>query len=71
MIELDVKKRRLHLDVTEDELARRRKAWKGFQSPHTSGYAKLYVDHVLQADKGVDFDFLVGRRGTPILRESH
>src|SRR5713101_4584001 len=71
MIELDVKKRRLHLDVVEDELERRRKAWKGFQSPHKSGYAKLYVDHVLQADKGVDLDFLVGRRGTPILRESH
>src|SRR6266436_2734591 len=70
MIELDVKKRRLHLDVAEDELERRRKAWKGFQSPHKSGYAKLYVDHVLQADKGVDLDFLVGRRGTPILRES-
>jgi dihydroxy-acid dehydratase len=71
MIELDVKKRRLHLDVAEDELERRRKAWKGFQSPHKSGYAKLYVDHVLQADKGVDLDFLVGKRGTPILRESH
>jgi L-arabonate dehydrase len=71
MIELDVKKRRLHLDVAGDELERRRKAWKGFQSPHKSGYAKLYVDHVLQADTGVDLDFLVGRRGTPILRESH
>ncbi len=71
MIELDVKKRRLHLDVTADELARRRKAWKGFQTPHKRGYAKLYVDHVLQADKGVDLDFLVGKSGTPKLRESH
>jgi dihydroxy-acid dehydratase len=71
MIELDVKKRRLHLDVSAEELARRRKAWKGFKSPHQSGYAKLYVDHVLQADKGADLDFLVGRRGAPVPRESH
>jgi L-arabonate dehydrase len=71
MIELDVKKRRLHLDVPAAELERRRKAWKGFKSPHQSGYAKLYVDHVLQANKGADLDFLVGRRGAPVPRESH
>jgi L-arabonate dehydrase len=71
IIELDVKKRRLHLDVSAEELARRRKAWKGFKSPHQSGYAKLYVDHVLQANKGADLDFLVGRRGAPVPRESH
>jgi L-arabonate dehydrase len=71
MIELDVAKRRLHLDVSDAELAKRRKAWKGFKTPYTRGYAKLYVDHVLQADKGVDLDFLVGKSGTPKLRESH
>jgi dihydroxy-acid dehydratase len=71
MIELDVKKRRLHLDVSEAELERRRKAWKGFKSPYTRGYVKMYVDTVLQADKGVDLDFLVGKSGTPKLRESH
>jgi dihydroxy-acid dehydratase len=71
MIELDVAKRRLHLDVSDAELEKRRKAWKGFKSPHKSGYAKLYVDHVLQADKGVDLDFLVGRRGSDVPRESH
>jgi L-arabonate dehydrase len=71
MIELDVAKRSLHLDVPDAELQRRRAAWKGFQSPHQSGYAKLYVDHVMQADKGVDFDFLLGCRGAPIPRESH
>jgi dihydroxy-acid dehydratase len=71
MIALDVAARTLHLDVPEAELARRRAAWKGFQSPHRSGYAKLYVDHVLQADKGVDLDFLIGCRGAPVLRESH
>ncbi len=71
MIELDVHARRLHLDVSDAELERRRKAWPGFTSPHTSGYAKLYVDHVLQADKGVDLDFLVGKRGAEVARESH
>jgi dihydroxy-acid dehydratase len=71
MIELDVAKRRLHLDVSDAELAKRRKAWKGFANPYGRGYAKLYVDHVQQANKGADFDFLVGGSGTPKLRESH
>ena len=71
IIELDVKARKLHLHVSDAELAKRRKAWKGFQTPHKRGYAKMYVDTVLQADKGVDLDFLVGKSGTPLLRESH
>jgi len=70
-IELDVKKRKLHLDVPEQELEERRRAWKGFASPHVSGYAKLYVDHVTQADKGADLDFLAGKRGAAVPRESH
>ena len=71
MIELDVAKRKLHLDISDAELEKRRKAWKGFDSPYTRGYAKLYVDTVQQANKGADLDFLVGRSGTPKLRESH
>jgi dihydroxy-acid dehydratase len=71
IIELDVKARKLHLHVSDAELEKRRKAWNGFQSPHKRGYARLYVDTVLQADKGVDLDFLVGKSGTPLLRESH
>ena len=71
MIELDVAKRRLHLDVPDAELDERRRGWNGFKSPHTRGYAKLYVDTVQQADKGADLEFLVGRSGTPKLRESH
>jgi dihydroxy-acid dehydratase len=71
IIELDVKARKLHLHVSDAELAKRRKAWKGFKSPYERGYAKMYVDTVLQADKGVDLDFLVGKSGTPLLRESH
>ncbi len=70
MIELDVDKRRLHLDVTAAELERRRAKWRPPEAPG-GGYQKLYVDHVMQADKGCDLDFLVGRRGAGIPRESH
>ena len=38
---------------------------------YTRGYAKLYVDHVMQADKGADFDFLVGKDTRLVTRESH
>jgi len=71
MIELDVDKRRLHLGVSDEELAIRRKAWKPPAPSMGSGYQGLYVDHVLQADRGCDMDFLVGKRGAGIPRESH
>jgi len=71
MIELDVAGRRLHLDVSDAELAKRRAAWKAPESPSKSGYQRLYFDHVLQADKGADLDFLVGSRGSAVPRESH
>ena len=73
MIELDVAGRRLHLDVPEDELERRRQAWSPPSMPHSPsrGYAQLYVQHVLQADKGCDFDFLVGATGDYVPRENH
>jgi dihydroxy-acid dehydratase len=70
-IELDVAARRLHLDVSDDELARRRSQWKA-PAPHMArGWVKLYCDTVLQADQGVDCDFLVGGSGAPVGRESH
>jgi len=72
MIELDVPARRLHLDVPDAELAQRRTAW---QPPRPvvprGGYAGLYIEHVQQADKGADLDFLVGCRGHAVGRESH
>lgn len=71
MVELDVPNRRLHLDVSEEELARRRAQWQAPAPAMSSGYQKLYVDHVMQADKGADFDFLVGCRGAEVPRESH
>jgi L-arabonate dehydrase len=70
-IELDVEARRLHLDVSDEELARRRSEWKPVGLPIKGGYQQMYVEHVMQADKGADLDFLVGRRGTKVSRESH
>jgi dihydroxy-acid dehydratase len=57
-IRLSVSERRLDLLVEEAELARRRAAWKAPATPPQRGYAKLYMDHVLQAEHGCDFDFL-------------
>ncbi|MBT6623896.1 MAG: dihydroxy-acid dehydratase [Gemmatimonadetes bacterium] len=71
MIELDVEGRRLHLDVSEEELATRRAEWKRPEPHDIRGYVSLYTDHVLQADKGVDFDFLVGKSGSVVTREAH
>ncbi|HKP26826.1 MAG TPA: IlvD/Edd family dehydratase [Dongiaceae bacterium] len=71
MVVLDVAGRKLHIEVSDEELARRRTQWKAPKPPMESGYQKLYVDHVLQADKGADLDFLVGNRGAGIPPESH
>ena len=70
MIELDVAGRRLHLDVPDEEIARRLASWKA-PTPPTRGWYKLYVDHVQQAHLGADLDFLVGGSGAPIPRDSH
>src|SRR6202521_5507164 len=70
MIEIDVPKRKLHLDVSDAELGRRRKKWKAPKPMADRGYVKLYIDHVNQADEGADLDILVGGSGTPLLRES-
>ena len=71
LIELDVEARRLHLEVSDQELARRRAAWSPPAPAMTSGYQKLYVDTVLQASEGADLNFLRGCRGAAIPRESH
>ncbi len=71
IVELDVAKRRLHLHVSDEELARRRKKWKAPKPPMQRGYYKLYVDHVLQADKGADLDFLVGKSGSAVPKDNH
>ncbi len=71
IVELDVSKRLLKMHVSDAELEKRRKQWKGPPVHEARGWVKLYVEHVNQADKGVDLDFLVGGSGAPIGRESH
>ncbi len=70
-IELDVAGRRLHLDVDEAELARRRQEWTPPEIAMPGGYQGLYVERVMQADRGADLDFLVGCRGHAVPRDSH
>ncbi|MGZ5846517.1 MAG: dihydroxy-acid dehydratase, partial [Ramlibacter sp.] len=71
VIELDVAAQRLHLDISDAELADRMAQWKAPEPPLASGYWKLYIDHVLQADQGADLDFLVGKRGAFVPRDNH
>jgi dihydroxy-acid dehydratase/L-arabonate dehydrase len=73
-IEMDCFAGRLHLDISDETLRTRLARWA--EEPrkageNTSGYGKLYIDHVLQADQGCDFDFLVGCRGADVPRHSH
>ncbi len=70
MIELNVPERKLHLEVSDEELAVRRAAWVPLDKP-LRGYSKLYVDHVQQAHLGADLDFLVGKSGAAVPRHSH
>ncbi|HEY6821074.1 MAG TPA: IlvD/Edd family dehydratase [Burkholderiales bacterium] len=57
-IKLSVKERRIDLLVSDEEMKKRKAAWKPPVTPPARGYAKLYMDHVLQAEHGCDFDFL-------------
>jgi dihydroxy-acid dehydratase len=73
VIVLDVEARRIDVEVSDEELLRRapsEKALAAFANPRR-GWERLYVDHVLQADTGADLDFLVGRSGSSVSRESH
>jgi len=71
IIELDVSRKRIHLEVSDEALTKRRKKWKKEEIVSDRGYANLYVKHVMQADKGADFDFLVGKSGDKVTRDSH
>jgi len=71
MIELDVERRRLHLDVSDEGLARRRAHWKPAPPPSDRGWVKLYTEHVMQAHQGCDLDFLVGKSGAAVPRPAH
>ncbi len=71
MIELDVPNRTLTLKVTDEELEKRRKAWRPPEQEAARGYVKIFVEHVEQAEKGCDFDFLTGGSGSEVTREPH
>jgi dihydroxy-acid dehydratase len=64
-ITLDVEARSLNVELSDDELQRRRALWKPPARTAERGFTRLYVDHVTQADKGCDFDFLMGTAPTP------
>ncbi|AZG14421.1 MULTISPECIES: IlvD/Edd family dehydratase [Cupriavidus] len=71
MVELDVEARRLHLHVDDAELARRRAAWQPPEPPMERGWTRLYFDHVQQANRGADLDFLVGKSGPFVPKDNH
>lgn len=65
IIELDLAAGSLNMLVDEAELALRRASWQPPAQVYSRGYARLYIDHVTQADRGCDFDFLLGNEATP------
>ncbi len=71
MIELDVENRKLHLDISDEELAQRKAKWKSPEPMATRGYVKFYIDHVQQAHLGADMDILRGGSGDVVTRDLH
>jgi dihydroxy-acid dehydratase len=71
VINLDVAKRSLVLEVTEEELSRRKQTWKPIHKKYDRGYVMLYQQHVQQASLGADMDFLIGGSGSEVSRDSH
>lgn len=71
IIELDVEKRKLHLDVSDEELKRRRDEWMPPEPMAKRGYVKFYIDHVQQAHLGADLDVLQGGSGSEVTRDLH
>jgi len=65
IVELDAPARQLNMRVNEDELARRRAAWRPKDGIYPRGYGKLFMQHIKQADEGCDFDFLEGTAPIP------
>jgi dihydroxy-acid dehydratase len=71
MIELDVEKRKLHLDISDEELQKRRAAWVAPLPMTARGYVRLYINHVQQAHLGADLDILQGGSGDVVTRDLH
>ena len=70
-IKVDVKAGIMQLLVSDEIIEERLKNYQPVLPDIKSGYQKMYIDHVMQADKGADLDFLVGRRGSEVKRHSH
>jgi dihydroxyacid dehydratase/phosphogluconate dehydratase len=71
-VELDCANGKLNLDISDEEMAQRLAARaEQHVEGAKSGYQQLYINHVLQADEGCDFDFLVGMRGSKVPKHSH
>ena len=71
LISLDVAARSLHLHVSDEELAKRKKQWKQSAVLAERGYVSLYIKHVEQSHLGADLDFLKGASGSEVVRDSH
>ena len=71
IIHLDAHNRTLQLEVSDEELAIRKAAWKQTETIHNRGYVHLYQTHVEQAHLGADMDFLKGGSGSEVVRDSH
>jgi dihydroxy-acid dehydratase len=71
VITLDVENRQLFVDVSDEELQRRKKEWKPPTPRANRGYVGLYIEHVQQAHVGADLDFLKGGSGSEVTRDSH
>ena len=71
LIEVDVKKGVMNLLVDDNIITKRLQNYKPILPDIKGGYQMIYVEHVMQADKGADLDFLVGKRGDEVKRHSH
>jgi len=66
MVTVDVEKRLIQMEVSDDELARRKAAWTPQPPRYERGYGKMFLEHIEQAQDGCDFDFLKTDHGAPV-----
>ena len=71
LIEIDVNQGSMNLNVDDETIKNRLNNYNPILPEISGGYQKMYIDHVMQADKGADLDFLIGKRGAEVKRHSH
>jgi len=71
IINLDVSKRMLNVELTDEQIAKRKAKLKPFSGVEERGYVQLYQRHVEQASEGADLDFLKGSSGSQVTKDSH